>query len=39
MNTDTSYINMKNEQYTMAINTRVSTVKYDNTTFDETYSN
>ncbi len=39
MNTDTSYINMKNEQYTMAINTRVSTVKYDDTTFDETYSN
>ena len=39
MNTDTSYDNIKNQQYTMAINARVSTTKYNVRDVDRTYSN
>lgn len=39
MNTDTSYDNIKNQQYTMAINARISTTEYNVRDVDRTYSN
>lgn len=39
VNTDTSYSMISEKQYTMSLNHRISTIKYDDSTFDSTYSN